>query len=451
MRRVLALLALSALFPVLAACSEPSDPAPMSLEEPGFGTWPHASALFVLTDRPVDNLSVFQVELTGIAIRPVGGTPRTVLPMSPVPVFTLVVNLLNPQAVSRILGWAMLSPLYYDQISLSYVNATAMDNAANTLTVLPQTSGTVTIDFSPVLLRGDSWSFFQTDFDVAASVSNIVPGPGGSLTLNPTISVTRQPPALLVHEYKGMVESVTANFMKISSYVGGLSTGTILVHTVYITPSTSVVKSGATSVGVTNLASLIAAGDLVKVNGSLTTAFFPITATAIQVQDNGDDFQNDRYLDGIVTSISPEGFDVRVQWGGNSAIAPGTSQTVGLSGTTGWSYEYLHTAATAENLTVGQAVRVTGTPTSALDARRVSLSETRLSGTVTAVNAVANQVTVTVTRIGRMDAEALAGFSNPVTLQYPGTLPASVVPNSAVEVQGAFNRTASGVFDVHAE
>jgi hypothetical protein len=398
---------------------------------------------FVLTDAPSNELSVFQVEITGVSISPVGpGAAVSVFPQTANQ--TQVVNLLAIAGVNQLMGSVSLTPGSYDEIALSFINASAVDLNNNALTVLPQTSGTITMQLIPAAVIGASAATFQIDFDVNNSVSSLVTGVGGSLTLSPTVIATQQGATLPVRELKGAVATVSTSSMTMTARGGTFN--------VTISPTTTVFANNAANTGVADLSALLAANDNVEVHGLFTPATQTVAATSIEKRRAATGGvgapANGQEVQGIVTAITGTGFDVFVSDSRTSGFGPGSNQGIAVSASTSWYYDRPATTATSANLALGQAVRVIGSSASALSAQAVVLRETKLRGTVASIDTQAQTAALTAVSSGRLSVSAITGFSNPVTLSFGAALPAWVVANATLEAEGQFNVNTAGVFTV---
>lgn len=429
-------LALAAVAAVFSACGGGSSPAPGG----GAATTP---ATFLLTDAPVDELSVFQVEVTGVDLIPTSGAAS--VQVFPVKVGqTLTVNLLNLQGVNALLSAASIPTGSYSSIELTYSNATAVDRLSNPLAVLPSTSGSILMNMVPKLTVGATPVSVQIDFDVNASISNLFTGTGGSLTLNPMVFAVQQGaggPALSVQNLIGTVQSVGTQSLVVDGPAGAVA--------VTITAATRVVVGTVISTGITDLSTVLAVNQLVDVRGTLNAqgiAAKEIEVRGLPAQGGGAAVAGQQF-EAIVVAVGTATAEVRVQDSNTTTLAPGTSQTVTLSASTVYGYENPVAAAGLSNLTPGQRVRIFGTSASALDAQRVSLKDTKLTGTVVSTDAVNLQASVTAASVGGLAVSGIANFTNPVTVQFTGAIPAGLAANGAFEASGVFSRSAPGVFD----
>jgi len=435
---LLSVMALAAVVTVVSACGGGGGTA-----APGGGGGTTTQASFLLTDAPVDELSVFQVEVTGVSLNPTGAGAA-------VPVFpatanqTLVVNLLNLQGVNSLLATAAIPQGSYSSVEFTFINASAVDAQSNVLSVLPATTGQITMNMVPALVVGATPVTVQIDFDVNASISNLITGVGGSLTLSPTVFAVQQGaggPGLPVRDLIGTVQSVGTQSLTMNGPGGAVA--------VTITATTRVEVGGVVSTAVTNLANVIAVNQIVEVKGQMANQV--ITATEIEVRalppQGGGAATLGRQLEGVVIALSTGSFDVKVQDSRTSTLQPGSTQTVTVTGTTAYAYENPVAAATFANLSLGQRVRVFGSSASALAAQRVSLKDTRLTGTVVSVDAQLLQASVTVASSGGLAVSGITGFTNPATVQFTGTIPTGLAANAAFESSGVWSRSAAGVFD----
>jgi hypothetical protein len=426
---------LAALVLGLAACGGES--------EGGGGGSDQGSVTFSLTDAPSDELSVFQVEVTGLTIFDTAGTPTQVFPKQAGQ--TTVVNLLRLRGIHHLLGNVQLAPGNYDKIELSFINAVAIDNAANKLTINPANFGGVVIQLQPPLPVGKSNMFFEIDFDVNSSVSNLVTGPGGSLTLNPLIiaRVDDTPTGgQRIEDFKGVVQSVGAMRMHV-----GLGTGGVNVN---LTSTTMVEANGTyTSAGSPgfDLSTIVSVGDIVEVDGAFNAAQNAVIATSIELEDGMSGFDGPE-AQGLVVALGAGSFDMLVTESRSSGFAPASIQTINYTAGTFVKWDDPDAAAAGSNLRLGMEVRTTGTSSAPADAQAVKLRETELRGTITSVNAGALQATMDVALIEGVSVANFPGFSNPVTLQFFVAMPAGISATSFAEVEGHFDRTTNGIFDV---
>lgn len=397
---------------------------------------------FLLTDAPVDDLSVFQVEITRVDIQDTSNTVTNVFPQ--VANSTMVVNLLDLQGINNLLANVGLNPGTYDEIELDFINASAVDINANALTVLPQTSGSVTIELNPAVVVTSTSATVQIDFDVNSSISNLVIGVGGSLTLNPTVFATQQGTgSIAVHEIRGVASAVTTTGLTLDANGSTLA--------VSIDASTTVEDAnGSIHTNVADLTTLVNANDSVSVSGQLDSASASITASEIEVKGNATTIGTRKEVRGIVTSVGSGTFDLYVRDARQSGLAVGSVQTVTTTAGTVFSYDDPAASATFANLNAGQSVRVFGSSTSALDAGRVTLRDTDINGTIASIDTTALTAAMTVASVRRVAVSVITGLSNPVTLQFTGSIPAQVTVGRVISVEGDFNRTTPGVFNVKA-
>ncbi|MCA8939669.1 MAG: DUF4382 domain-containing protein, partial [Planctomycetes bacterium] len=357
---------------------------------------------------------------------------------------TLIVNLLNLQGVNSALANLTLSPATYDEIEFEYQNATAVDKNANALSVLPQTSGSVRIKLNPAAVVTTTSSTIQIDFDVNNSISNLVLGAGGSLTLSPTVFATQQgasAPAAPVQELKGTISALTSTTLTVSARGSSFD--------VSIDANTSVEDvNGSVSTNVTDLALLMSIGNAVEIDGQLNASTNSILATSIEVKGATQAAVNGRTMRGLVRAINGNDISVLVTDARNSGLSAGSTQTLVASANTVFAYDRPAAAATLANLSPGQEISVNGTQASVLDAQRISLRETKLRGQVASVNSGMNLATLTLSSINKMSASLFPNVTSPVTFVFPQGVPAAVSVGATIEVEGVFNRSAQGVFDV---
>jgi hypothetical protein len=226
-----------------------------------------------------------------------------------------------------------------------------------------------------------------------------------------------------------------------------LGAGTVRV---ILTANTIVEANGTfTSAGSAgfDLTTIVQSGNIVEVDGLFNAAQNSVTATKIELEDGLSGF-NGPEAQGLVLSLGTGSFDMLVTESRDSGFVPGTTQTITYTGSTFFKWDDPDAVAASSNLRLGMEVRTTGSTGTPAAAQGVKLRETELRGTITAVNAGALQATMDVARIEGVSVSTFAGFSNPVTLQFFGTMPVSISANSFAEVEGHFDRTTNGFFDV---
>jgi hypothetical protein len=401
------------------------------------------SVTFALTDAPSDELSVFQIELTGLTIFNTGGQPTKIFPQTTGQ--TRVVNLLRLRDVHELLGNVQLKPGDYDKLELTFINAVAVDNAANKLNINPSDSGAVTILMQPPLPIGKGNLFFEVDFDVNNSVSNLVTGPGGSLTLNPLIiaRVDDTPTGgQKIEDFKGIVQSVSAMAMTVSLGAGSVK--------VLLTPTTTVEANGAfLSAGTPgfDLSTIIKSGNIVEVDGTFNAAQNTVTATYIELEDSLSGISGPE-AQGLVVALGANSFELLVTESRDSGFTPGSIETITYDGSTFFKWSDPSAVASSSNLRQGMEVRTTGSSGAPAGALEVKLRETELRGNILSVSAGALQATMNVALIEGVSISQFPGFSNPVTLQFFVSMPTGISVGAFVETEGHFDRTTNGIFDV---
>jgi hypothetical protein len=393
-----------------------------------------------LTDAPSDDLSVLQVEITGLSVEDGAGTQTSLFPGAGGA--TLTVNLLRLRGFSRLLTSLALPQGTYTRLLLSYRAATAVDRAGNALSVTPS-SGTATGVFAGGYTVTGSHRYVEVDFDVDASVGSLTTGPGGSLQLQPVLllevedsGVTRE-----LEDFKARVQAVGTNTLDVA-----LGAGTARVQ---VDGATQLVAGGrVTSLSSgASLAALFAPGDAVEVRGRYDVNAKLVRAAAVELEDGLGFSASGPELEGLVVALGSGQVSVLVLDPRDSGALVGSTRAFALGANTQYGYDHFPAVAASESsLALGQEVRTFGSGT----ANGVKLRQTRLEGTVLAVDAAQRQLQVTVTRLERVDVARVPGFANPVLIQLDGPVPAAAAVNAAIELQGQFNRTAPGVFDVAA-
>ncbi|CAG0948973.1 hypothetical protein PLCT2_00062 [Planctomycetaceae bacterium] len=425
---------IAALALALSACSG---------EDSGSGSGSASTkATFSLTDAPSDDLASLQIELTSVSLHEQGGASLPVFPSSVGQ--TLVVNLLSLRGVNKLLSSIALPAGNYDSLLVSYQSASAVDKSGNVLTVTPA-SGSVTINFVPVLQASGGAMHVEIDFDVAQSVSAVTMGPGGSVSLNPTILARLESSGVKhAEDFKATVVSVKPMAMQVT--LGG---GNLAVTVV----STTVVEAGGTSTTGSatgfDLNNYVQINDIVELAGNYNAATAILEASRIEVEDGLSGFSGPE-AEGVVVGLAASQVSVLVLDARNSGLSPGSVQNFSVSASTSYQYDDPYAAATFTSIGLGQEVRVTGTTGSPLVAQQLKLRETSLRGGITAVNAGLNQATLNVTSIEGVALASVPGFTNPVTVQFSGPIPTAVTVGASVELEGHFNRSAAGLFDVGA-
>jgi hypothetical protein len=397
-----------------------------------------ARGIFTMTDAPSDDLSVLQVELTEMKIKDTLDNETVIF--TEVEGETFILNLLDLQGVNELLGTVPLEPAIYKEINLSYKNATALDNDGNQLTILPQHFGDIKMLLNPYVSVSEENVYFQIDFDVNNSVSNIVKGKKGHLMLMPTLIVKindYEDGDCQLDEFKGEVISVDSMSLVVMFNDNEL--------TVNLTDST-VVEVDEVIMNPTypnfDLTTLIFPGNLVEIKGTLDAATNTVTATSIErkFEDEGYEYK------GIITAIGESTFDLMVQDAGESGLEIGSIQTVTIDENTFIYFCDPYAPATQEMLALGQRAKVLSAAADIALAEKVKLCETKLKGTVASISPDLNQITMNVECICGVAVENIEGFVNPVTVEFEGEFPAEAVVDDEIKVEGHFNRVTIGIF-----
>jgi len=384
---------------------------------------------FALTDAPSDELASLNVELTRIAVLDSSGASTQVFPGAGGG--RLQANLLQLRGVSKLLAHLSLPPGDYAQLQLDYTGATATDRAGNTLRVSPA-NGTVGASFTPALTVTGSNQLVEIDFDVDASVSNLVSGPGGSLTLDPTLllDVQNQGTGYALEDFHATVTAVGPDFVDVQVQGG--------VIRVQVGSGATILSLGGVSTGLAGLAAL-AVGLEVEVHGSYDIAAGAVRAVAIELEDGAPGMRGPD-TQGVVLSVGAADFELLVLERRDGVYPVGSVQRVSTDANTGFAYDgFPGLPATFANLTPGQEVRVFGAPSIASG---VKLRATRVEGTVSAVGG--GSATLDVTSFERVDVSGRPSLPAQIQVSLGGV---SLSQGSRVELEGHFNRSAPGVFD----
>ncbi len=400
-----------------------------------------ARGIFALTDSPHEELSVLQVELTELKIMDTLGNEVTIF--SEADGETFILNLLDLQEMNELLGTTPLPEGLYKQLSLSYKNAVALDIDGNVLTVRPQHYGTAKVVLSdPVVIEGEN-VYFEIDFDLNNSVYEIVSGPQGSILLMPTLVLRTyiSYSDVELDEFTGVVQSVesmslvmTINEAEDSDTINVVLTDTTIVEVDEIVTMPSLPGF--------DLTALIFAGNLVEVKGTLDIETNTVTATKIERKFENQGLESQ----GLIVGLGDSAFDLLVLDAMDSGFELGSIQTILYTENTFFVFTDVYELATAEQLALGQEVRVTGLSEDASQAQKVKLRETKMIGTVASVNSGAGQITMNVTTIDGISVDSIPGFTNPVTVEFDGEFPAAAAVDAEIKVCGHFNRTTIGVF-----
>jgi|GEM_PF-6581913 len=423
---------------ILGACSSSSgsDQSSSSSE---------VSTVILLTDAPSDDLSALQVEITRITMTRTNGNVEVAFDAGASA--GSVVNLLQLQGVNSLLATASLPRGRYTDMSMTFRNASAMDINGNALTVSPSGSTTLAIDLVPnANITGQS-SYIQIDFDVRNSVQAVTPGVGGSVTISPLVYASQSLPgnAAPVREAKGVVASVSETELTLQK-----GAGTMLIQL----KSTTMIESGAGNFSQPlDLTSHFNVGDDIEVRGGFDPQSRVILADTIELwgrQGGGSTGGTNAAgeVTGLVTATTAstvsllvlESRATGVSVGSTAIFDVGTSTTI-LVGNT------LQTKALAD-LSIGQEVRAFAATLSPLAASRLVLRETKLRGTLQSVDTNANTAVLDIARVEKISDTALTGLTDPITLNFNGTLPAGFVANAMVEVEGIFDAPAAMSFSV---
>ena len=403
------------------------------------GASAQADATLALTDAPSDELSLLEVELVDVSLIDGAGQATSVFPGPGGG--SLRVNLLRLRGIDRLLATSALPAGSYGRAELSYRDARALDTAGNALSVTPAAGKAIAV-LSPAVVVPFAHRFIELDFDVDASVQSLRTGPGGSLQLSPVLMAR-------VHgagdrgldDFTARVTAVGPNHLEVA-----LGAGTVRVELLpaarVVSPNGQVSTPGAPGF---DLTTLVPVGALAEITGRYDVAARLVRASEVALEDGpsgrGPGFG------GVVLALGADRFELLVLDPRDSGLAPGAVTPVSLAPSTGFSYDDFPAAvASATSLAPGQEVRVLGSPGAAATA--VRLRQTKLRGTITAVDAARNRLTVTAASFEGVAVSRLTGFQNPVTVQLDG--PAGLTVGGRVELEGQWNRTAPGVFDVPA-
>ncbi|MCK4764762.1 MAG: DUF4382 domain-containing protein [Candidatus Aminicenantes bacterium] len=404
-----------------------------------------ARVIFALTDAPEDELSVLQVDLTEMKITDINGIETLIFSAVEGEIFVL--NLLNLQDLNALLGSVPLAPGYYKELHLNYENAVALDTDYNSLTVKENHYGSAKVLLNPYLAVGEENVYVEIDFDVNNSVFNIVSGPHGSLLLMPTLIVKVGPPDEdpEIDEFKGTIESVEAMSMVVTlndeTINIALTESTVLeIDELFTTPA----------VEGFDLTLLLLPGNIVEVKGTLDVDTNTVTATWIErkIENHGLESQ------GLVVALGDFAngdfsFNLLVLDPKDSGFEPGSIQNILFDANTIFLYIDPPEIAAADQLALGQKVRVTGIPEEAAFAQKIKLRETKLCGTVVSTHPDAKQVVFNVARICGIDVENFPGFINPVTVEFVNDFPTTLEADAETKFEGFFNRVTMDTFAVY--
>jgi len=396
--------------------------------------------IFALTDSPRDELSVLQVDLTELTIADLDGN-QTIIFSQQVGDEPFSLNLLNLQDLAALLGTVPLAPGNYKELSLSYENAVALDLNGNSLTVKEQHYGTAKALLNPYITVTSDNQYIEIDFDLNNSVYNIVAGPHGSELLMPTLVIKVGPPEddPLLDEFKGVVVSVEAMSLVIN--FNGETLNIALTDETVVEIDELVTTPADPSF---DLTVLLFPGNTVEITGTLDVVTNTVTATKIErkFENHGMESQ------GLVIGIGDMTFDLLVLDPRDSGFEVGSTQAITYDANTFFVYTQLCEPATADQLALGQEVRVTGLGDDPAVAQKVKLRETKIIGTVVSVNQALNQITVNVAKIEGIAVENIPGFNNPLTVEFEYGFPADVQVDDAIEMEGLFNPRTMDVFTV---
>jgi len=305
-------------------------------------------------------------------------------------------------------------------------------------------SGLVPISFSTPIALGSQPALLEFDFDVDRSVKNLVKGPGGSLDLSPTIVVELDDGSRgqNIDDFEGRVTAVRSGELTLSLGLGSVR--------VSLDPS-AVVRAGGARVtaasGPIDLTTLIGVGDDVEVDGRYQAASNTIVATRVEVEDGLSGLRGPE-LRGVVVGVGAGGVSLRVTESRAGSIAAGSVQTVGFDAMTQFEYDDPDGPASSSAIKLGQSLRTTGAAGSALLALEVKLRSTELRGQVVSVDSTALRAVLDVTDVEGLSVASIPGFVATITARFAGAIPSGVTVGASVELDGHFERSAVGVFDV---
>ncbi len=397
-----------------------------------------ARGIFTMTDAPSDDLSVLQVELTEMKIKDTLENETVIF--TEVEGNTFILNLLDLQGVNELLGSVPLAPAIYKEINLSYKNAMALDNNGNPLTILPQHFGSIKMLLNPYVTVSEENVYFQIDFDVNNSVSNVVKGKHGSLMLMPTLIVkinNVEDGDCQLDELKGEVISVDS--MSLVVMFNGNELNVALTDSTVVEVDELIMNPTYPNF---DLTALLFPGNTVEIKGTLDTETNTVTATSIErkFDDEGVEYK------GIILATGETTFDLMVLDALDSGLEIGSIQTVTITEDTFIFYCDPYTPAIQEMLAVGQRAKVLGSGDDLSQAEKVKLCETKLKGTVVSVNPELNQITMNVECICGVNVASIPNFVNPIVVEFENGFPTDVVVDDEIKVEGHFNRVTIGVF-----
>ncbi|HBP18335.1 MAG TPA: hypothetical protein DEA08_11155 [Planctomycetes bacterium] len=385
---------------------------------------------FALTDAPSDDLSALTVEVTGLSVTDDQGVTQQVFPGPGGG--RVSANLLRLRGVSKLLSHLSLPPGTYQRLDLDYTGAAAADRVGNALSVSPA-SGRASSTFSPPLVVTGASQLVEVDFDVDASVTNLVLGAGGSLTLDPTLllKVERQGAGYAFEDFHGSVAAIQSG----QGLDVQLGAGTVRV---LVDGATRIAARGSLQTGPAGLG-LLQVGDPLEIHGTFDIGAGAVRASAIELDDglnmSGPEAQ------GIVLSTNASGFELLVLARRDALFPLGSVQQVAVDAATRYAYDgYPGVSASLSSLRPGQEVRVYGVPGTVSG---VKLRETRLEGTV---QSVANgRAQVSAQSFERVSVSSQPSLPTQVEVALGGL---SLSVGAKVELEGHFGRSAPGVFDL---
>lgn len=395
----------------------------------------NANSTFALTDAESDDLSSLQVEVTRLSITDTNGVETQIFPLNGMQ--TQVVNLLRLRDVQVLLGNVQLPAATYANLTLSFQNAQAIDDDGNPLTVTPN-AGDVFIQLTPPVTLGQGNVFFQLDFDVEDSVANVTPGPGGSVTINPVIVVRVDTNNdLEVDDFEGTITAVAPDRITVALGIGTVD--------VVVNANTEIeIDDQDINAAGLDLTTVFNVGDQVEVDGNYDPILGVVVADEIEVDDDNDGPN----FKGLVVAVAAGSFDVLVTEGGGTPFAPGSVQTVTFDANTDFEYDNPDVDAQANQLGIGQEVRVNGFVSSPAQARKVRLRRTRLSAVVNSVDNANRQASITVSEVEGVNVTSIPGFDPQVTVTFSNAIPGNVRAGATVNLQVQFNLSAPGSADV---
>jgi hypothetical protein len=391
--------------------------------------------LFLLTDDVNQDLSVLRIDITELILIDTNNQQYIIFSYAAGDE-PITLNLLDLDGINALMGSLAVGRGIYKEIRLSYENAEALDNAGHVLTILPQHYGTAKVLFNPYLAVEEENNTLQIDFDLNNSVFNIVSKEKGSLMFMPTLIVKIQfsdDPE--ISEFKGKVTSVREMSMMVEQY-GEIIKIDLDNNTVVEVDEVITFADGDGF----DLTDLIFEGNLVEVYGTLDVASAIVTADRIERKFENHGLESQ----GIVTDIKDGSFDLLILNPRDSNFPLGSIQSFNYDNNTFFLYTDPNLAASADNLHLGQNVRVTGLSDNPNHAQKVKLKETRLIGTIDSIGG--NFIFLTVAFIEGITIEKINNFVNPVKVEFNGTFPADITAGEGIKLEGYFNYNNPDVF-----